>query len=120
MLTASQKLNALAWAAKKANCSYGALQGTLSQEREADIFEDYEKLLREREAEEAERIRQGCQAKKKAAPAGTPKFVVPTVKQEKRKKGYQGRKYLNPNEVAELLPSSNAVFLQDLWGSNDM
>lgn len=120
MLTASQKLDALAWAAGKANCSYGTFRGTLSQEREEGIFEDYEKLLKKRKAEEAERIRRGCRAKKKAAPVGPTNFVVPTVKQEKKKKGYQTHKYLNPNEVAELLPSSNDIFLHDLWRFNDM
>lgn len=54
MLEDKEKLNAIAWKAKKAEVSYGQYSVMLSQEQKRQIYEDFDQYLQEkREKEEA-------------------------------------------------------------------
>lgn len=43
MLKDSEKLNAIAWKARKIGISYGMLSATLTKDEEAKIYDEYEK-----------------------------------------------------------------------------
>lgn len=45
MLEDNQKINAIAWEAKKRNLSYGIFSSTLTEENKKQIYTEYEKYL---------------------------------------------------------------------------
>lgn len=54
MLTKSQKLEAVAWAARNENRSYGEFSATLTETRVEEIYAEFEaKLIRDRQEEQA-------------------------------------------------------------------
>lgn len=57
MLEDNQKINAIAWEAKKRNLSYGIFSSTLTEENKKQIYTEYEKYLRIKKEAEKERIR---------------------------------------------------------------
>jgi len=55
-LSAMEKIEAIALAAKKAGMTYGEYSAVLSETQKCKVFSDYQKLLRKRRAEEQKRI----------------------------------------------------------------
>lgn len=45
MLEDSQKINAIAWEAKRRNLSYGVFSAMLTEENKQQIYKEYEKYL---------------------------------------------------------------------------
>ncbi len=64
MLEDNQKINAIAWEAKKRNLSYGIFSSTLTEENKKQIYTEYEKYLRIKKEAEKERIRKFSKKKK--------------------------------------------------------
>ena len=64
MLEDNQKINAIAWEAKKRNLSYGIFSSTLTEENKNKIYTEYEKYLRIKKEAEQERIRKFSKKKK--------------------------------------------------------
>ena len=63
MLEDSQKINAIAWEAKKRNLSYDIFSSMLTEEVKQQIYREYEKYLLARKEAEKERMRK-CSKKK--------------------------------------------------------
>ncbi|MCI8877313.1 MAG: hypothetical protein HFI77_15200 [Lachnospiraceae bacterium] len=57
MLEDSQKINAIAWEAKKRNLSYGIFSSMLTEEIKQQIYREYEKYLLAKKEAEKKRIR---------------------------------------------------------------
>lgn len=57
MLEDSQKINAIAWEAKKRNLSYGIFSSMLTEEIKQQIYKEYEKYLLAKKEAEKKRIR---------------------------------------------------------------
>lgn len=64
MLEDNQKINAIAWEAKKRNLSYGIFSSTLTEENRKQIYTEYEKYLLIKKEAEKERIRKFSKKKK--------------------------------------------------------
>ena len=65
MLNDREKLNAVAWQAKKESASYGQFSAMLSEERKRQIYWDYEQFLNQRKEEEQARLSRAQKRKKK-------------------------------------------------------
>ena len=57
MLDDSQKINAIAWEAKKRNLSYGIFSSMLTEEIKQQIYKEYEKYLLAKKEAEMKQIR---------------------------------------------------------------
>ncbi len=57
MLDDSQKINAIAWEAKKRNLSYGIFSSMLTEEIKQQIYKEYEKYLLAKKEAEKKQIR---------------------------------------------------------------
>ena len=57
MLEDSQKINAIAWEAKRRNLSYGVFSAMLTEENKQQIYKEYEKYLLAKKEAEKKRIR---------------------------------------------------------------
>ena len=55
-LKPSERINAIAWAARTKNMSYGSYQAQLTEQERDKVYKEYGELLRQREKEEADRI----------------------------------------------------------------
>ena len=55
-LTANERINAIAWAAKRRNLSYGAYQARLTDEERDRVYLEYAEHLRQRRQEEQDRL----------------------------------------------------------------
>ncbi len=65
MLEDSQKINAIAWKAKKRNLSYGIFSAMLTEENKQQIYKEYENYLLAKKEAEKERIRKYSKRKKR-------------------------------------------------------
>ena len=65
MLEDSQKINAIAWEAKRRNLSYGVFSAMLTEENKQQIYKEYEKYLLKKKEAEKERIRKYSKKKKR-------------------------------------------------------
>ena len=57
MLEDSQKINAIAWEAKRRNLSYGVFSAMLTEENKQQIYKEYEKYLLAKKEAEKKQIR---------------------------------------------------------------
>ena len=65
MLNRNQKVDAIAWEAKKQGVSYGMFSAMLKEDRKQQIYKAYESYLEEKQAAETGRLK-----KHKASKAG--------------------------------------------------
>lgn len=65
MLEDNQKINAIAWEAKKRNFSYGVFSTMLTEENKKQIYKQYEEYLTARKEAEKARIKKYSKGKKK-------------------------------------------------------
>lgn len=65
MLEDNQKINAIAWEAKKRNFSYGVFSAMLTEENKKQIYKEFEEYLTARKEAEKARIKQYSKGKKK-------------------------------------------------------
>lgn len=56
MLKGNEKIEAIAWAARKQGLTYGVFSTTLSEGRKKKIYREYEAYLEEKQRKEAERL----------------------------------------------------------------
>lgn len=57
MLKGNQKVDAIAWEAKKQGVSYGMFSSMLTENRKQQIYEAYENYLEEKQAAEKMRLK---------------------------------------------------------------
>lgn len=55
-LTPNERINAIAWAARQRNLSYGAYQARLTNEERDQVYLEYAEHLRQRRQEEQSRL----------------------------------------------------------------
>ncbi len=65
MLEDNQKINAIAWEAKKRNFSYGVFSAMLTEENKKQIYKEFEEYLTARKEAEKARIKKYSKGKKK-------------------------------------------------------
>ena len=66
MLKDKQKIDAIAWKAKKEDLSYGLFSAMLTEESEIYIYKEYEEYLAAKEAAEKARLRKYSKGKTKS------------------------------------------------------
>ncbi len=64
MLKGNEKIDAIAWAAKKQSLSYGIFSASLTEKYKENIYAEYERRLAEKQKREEERLR-NCKRKNK-------------------------------------------------------
>ncbi len=57
MLNRNQKVDAIAWEAKKQGVSYGMFSAMLKEDRKQQIYKAYESYLEEKQASEKRRLK---------------------------------------------------------------